>query len=110
MCTTTNLSDFGSRERRMLVEILQAWEKNGLPGDFLDAEVMPMFNQNSGTVFLTNSDNQVAMFDGEKLESWYSCPVCGCEGYLADVINKKNHDDDSDCKDWVKNLKNNLRK
>ena len=29
--TTTCLSEFGSRERWMLVELLTAWDKNGLP-------------------------------------------------------------------------------
>jgi hypothetical protein len=82
--TTTDLADFGSRERHMLVELLTAWDDQGLPDDFDDSEVRPMMNRNSGNVFLTNSEFQVAMMNGEKLETWYNCPNCGCEGFAED--------------------------
>ncbi|MCM1008210.1 MAG: hypothetical protein NC485_09825 [Ruminococcus flavefaciens] len=59
--TTTNLADFGARERHELIEILQAWESSGLPDDFYDDEVVLMFNRDSGYVFLTNSEYQVCM-------------------------------------------------
>lgn len=82
--TTTNLSDFGSRERAMLIEVLRAWRDQGLPDDFYQDEVVPMMNRNSGNVFLTNSEYQVAMMNGDKLESFYSCPNCGHEGFRED--------------------------
>lgn len=80
--TTTNLSDFGVRERDMLIRLLQAWNDQGLPEDFSDLEVVPMLNTNSGHVFLTNQDHQVAMINGDMLESFYSCPNCGHEGFF----------------------------
>jgi hypothetical protein len=79
--TTTDISDFGSRERAMLVDLLIAWEKQGLPDDFYEDEVVPMMNKNSGNVFLTNSEYQVAMMNGDRLESFYSCFNCGHEGF-----------------------------
>lgn len=82
--TTTDISKFGSRERWMLVELLTAWDKHGLPEDFYDDEVTAMMNMNSGNVFLTNSEYQVSMMNGGKLESWYSCPNCGHEGFSED--------------------------
>lgn len=80
--TTTNLADFAAREINILIDLLQAWRDQGLPEDFSDDEVVPMLNRNSGHVFLTNDDYQVAMLNGDKLESWYSCPNCGYEGFF----------------------------
>jgi hypothetical protein len=79
--TTTDFSQFGSRERGMARELLEAWETQGLPEDFNEDEVVIMMNKNSGNVFLTNSDYQVAMMNGDTLESFYSCPNCGNEGF-----------------------------
>ena len=80
--TTNNLSDFGARERNILIDLLQAWRDQGLPDDFFDGHVNPMLNINSGHVFLSNDDYQVAMLNGDKLESRYSCPNCGHEGFF----------------------------
>lgn len=79
--TTTDLSRFGYRERKMTRELLQAWEDQGLPEDFGDEEVTVMFNFYSGNVFLTNSEYQTAMLNGDMLESFYNCPNCGNEGF-----------------------------
>jgi|ERR1700722_4841467 len=81
---TTNLADFGYRERAILIELLQAWNSQGLPEDFYDEEVHPMFNRNSGYVFLTNSEFQTAMMNGDKLEMWHHCGNCGHEGFAED--------------------------
>lgn len=94
--TTTDLADFGSRERCMLVELLSAWHKQGLPDDFYDDEIRPMMNRNSGNVFLTNSDFQVAMMNGNKLEMWYHCCNCGHEGFEEDC--QLNEDGCNECK------------
>ena len=84
--TTTNLSDFGYRELTILKELLKAMREQGLPDDFYDEEVHPMMNQSSGNVFLTNSDYQVAMLNGDKLESFYFLSYHGNEGFLDELI------------------------
>ena len=84
--TTTDLSNFGYRELTMLEEILRAMREQGLPRDFNDDEVQPMMNLNSGKVFLTNSDYQVAMMNGRELESWYFLSYHGNEGFLDDLL------------------------
>ena len=84
--TTTNLSDFGYRELDMLCELLNAMKEQGLPRDFEDDEVVPMFNMMSGNVFLTNSEYQVAMLNGDKLESWYFLGYHGNEGFLDELL------------------------
>lgn len=84
--TTTNLTDFGYRELEMLEELIKAMREQGLPEDFYDEEVHPMMNQNGGNVFLTNSEYQVAMMNGDKLESFYWLSYHGNEGFLGDLI------------------------
>lgn len=79
--TTTDLADFGFREIIEARNLLDAWVKHGLPKDFYNDEVILMFNRNSGHVFLTNSEFQVAMFADGKLESFYYCSNCGHEGF-----------------------------
>ena len=88
--TTTDLADFGWRERRMAAELLTASCDQGFPDDFADDRVTIMLNRNSGNVFFTNEDFEVSMMNGPKLESFYSCPECGAEGFREDI-----HDGDT---------------
>jgi len=83
--TTTDLTRFGHRERKMAEDLLRAWREQGLPDDFHYDEVTIMFNTHSGYVFLTNADFQVAMLNGDKLESFYSDPETGEEGFREDL-------------------------
>ena len=89
--TTTDLAQFGHREREMAQELLNQWNKGNLPKDFYDDEVTIMMNDQSGNVFLTNSDYQVAMMNGDDLEMFYSCSECGNEGF------KEDFDDETEC-------------
>jgi hypothetical protein len=82
--TTTNLADFGYSEIKELTAIFNAWMRDGLPDDFERNGVHPMMNRNSGHVFLTNSEFQVCMMNGNDLESWYYCHNCGHEGFKED--------------------------
>lgn len=81
---TTDLSDFGSSERSELIKLLQAWREQGLPKDFDADQVVPTMNKNSGFVFLSNSNYEVAMMNGDKLEQWFTCSNCGYEGFAED--------------------------
>ena len=86
MACTTDLSKFGLREIEELRDILTVWLDKGLPEDFDYCEVIPMFNMDSGNVFLTNEDYEVCMLNGNKLESFYTCPECGTEGFADDIL------------------------
>lgn len=105
MTTTTDLSKFISADRDDLIQILQAWNRYGLPTDFEEDEVIPMMNINSGNVFLTNMQGQVAMLNGDKLESFYSCTQCGYEGFLEDM----EHSNEKECKQYLKDIKKALK-
>jgi hypothetical protein len=83
--TTTDFSKFGYRERKLAEVLLTAWNKNGLPEDFYNEEVTIMFNTHSGNVFLTNSEYQVAMMNGDKLESFYTDFETGEEGFKDEL-------------------------
>lgn len=84
--TTTDLSKFGYRELSMLCDLLSALREQGLPMDFENSEVTPMMNTYSGNVFLTNSEYQVAMLNGDKLESFYFLSYYGNEGFLDELL------------------------
>ncbi len=86
---TEDLSDFGSRERSMLAELLAA----DLPEGFNDDGVKAAMNRDSGYVFLVNSDCQVAMMNGDKAEIFHSTPYKGHEGFLSDLLEEYKPDD-----------------
>jgi len=94
--TTTDFSEFGWRERKMAAELLTASCDHGFPEDFEDNEVTIMMNKNSGNVFFTNSEFQVCMMNGDTLESFYTTPYDGKEGF-ADELKE---DYEQDCENW----------
>ena len=85
---TENLNDIISfdRERALAIELLQALGEQGLPSDFYDEGVKIAMNRNSGYVFLVNDEYQCAMMNGDKLESFYSSPYDGHEGFLDELL------------------------
>lgn len=97
---TSDLSQFGYRERKMAAELLTASVEQGFPEDFDDDGVTVAMNRNSGNVFLTNAEYQVAMMNGDKLESWYSCPECGHEGFKDDM----EHDGNAECRRYLRDI------
>jgi len=101
---TNDLAQFGHREKKMAGVLLLAMNEQGLPQDFYDDEVTVMMNKNSGNVFLTNSDYQVAMMNGEKLESFYSCPICGHEGFKDEMVH---NEDNIECQEYLKDITGN---
>ena len=103
--TTTNLADFGYRELAMAAKLLTAMTENGLPDDFDGEGVTVMMNQNSGNVFLTNSEYQVAMMNGDDLESFYTTPYDGYEGFADELKEQYEQDGESWHEDDIQYLK-----
>ena len=91
MTTTTDLAKFGQSELKELELLLTAMREHGLPKGFDSDGVVPMFNMDSGYVFLTNDQYEAAMLCDGKLEKYYDCPECGCEGFASDFIDINNH-------------------
>jgi hypothetical protein len=106
--TTTNLADFGYRELSMAGTLLTAYAENpSVCPYFTNEGVQLMLNQNSGNVFLTDSDYNVLMMNGDKLEGFYSSPYEGKEGFYSDLvlIYADMHPED---KEWFEQLEENL--
>ena len=82
---TTDIGRFGARERRILVELLTAWNMCGLPSDFESDNVRPMFNTHSGYVFLGNEEYQTAVLEDGRLVSHYNLGYEGHEGTLSEL-------------------------
>lgn len=101
MSITTDLSKFGCREWGMMRDILNAMIDKGLPEDFDGDGMVFMFNMNSGNVFLTNENYDVAMMNGDDLESFYSCPECGHEGFFHEMDNEGR----SCCSEYVREVR-----
>ncbi len=104
---TENLADFGYREQDEAKEIFAAWKKNGLPQDFENDGVRLAFNMNSGYVFLTNNEYQVAMSDGDALYSFYTSPYEGIEGSFEDLLDEYKNMNEED-KQWFKDIAENI--
>lgn len=109
---TENLADIMAcyTERKEVQNIITAWNEKGLPSDFEEENVRFAFNRNSGNVFLINDEHQVAMMNGDKLESFYSSPYEGYEGFIDDLIDMADdswHEDDID---WLNAVKGNIGK
>jgi len=99
--TTTDFSKFGYRERRIAEELLREWNKDNLPEDFEYDEVTIMFNTHSGNVFLTNGSFQVAMMNDTGLESFYTCPYCGHEGFKEDM---EHEPENAECAEYMREI------
>lgn len=98
---TLDLGKFGARERAIAVDILTLWEKQGLPEDFSPNGVTLCLNQDSGYVFLSNEDFQVCMPSNGSLESFYSCPQCGHEGFKYEM---KHGAENEGCQEFLKDI------
>lgn len=90
---TMDLKGFGYMELDQAKEILNALQEHGSP-DFMTDGLQIMFNQNSGSVFLTDEDFNVAVLSGDELVQFYNCPMCGYENTQEDAL--------SDGKDFEK--------
>ena len=111
---TEDLADFGFREQEEAKDLFQAWRESGLPIDFENNGVKIAFNMNSGYVFLTNSEYQVAMcVQGEnnklELQSFYSSPYEGREGFFDELLEeyKEMHWEDQE---WFQDIANNINR
>ena len=107
---TENLEDFGYREQDEAKDIFEAWKKNGLPQDFENDGVKLAFNMNSGFVFLTNAEYQVAMCgDDQELYSFYTSPYEGKEGSFEDLL-EEYEDMHREDKQWFKDIAKNINR
>ena len=97
-----------SIERKEVLKIMQAWDEHGLPNDFGGDNVRFAYNRNSGYVFLVNEEYQCAMMNGDKLESFYSSPYDGHEGFLDELLDMVDNDWHNEDIEWLNDIAGNL--
>ena len=97
MNNTQDLSEFGLRELDMAGTLLKAFSNNP---NVLDEYIISVeFNPKSGNVFIMDDDYNVAMMNGDILERFYSCPICGHEGFISEMEHGEN---DDECQEYLK--------
>lgn len=98
---TNDLSKFGYVELKETARLLNAYieDTDVMPWDGVKVE----FNPNSGCVFLVDEDFNTVMMNGDKLELWYNCPICGHEGFLEDMPHHSD-DNDEECQEYLKDI------
>lgn len=96
----SDFSRFGYRERALAAKLLEASTDHGFPEDFDGRGVTIMMNTHSGYVFFTNEDFDVAMMNGDELESFYTCPECGHEGFAEDM----EHSNGAECSRYLRDI------
>lgn len=98
--TTTDLSKFWSRELWMAGELLLAWADRNLTERaerfFVNDWVQVMMNFNSWYVFLTNSEYQVLMFNGDELDFFITLPYRWDEWFYDDLKELELNREDSE--------------
>ncbi len=103
MYTTKDLAKFNNSDLKQVEFLLKAMRETGLPAGFLNDEVQPMKNNESGWIFLTNSEYQVALINEhnktDRLEIWHNCGNCGHEGFAEDC--QLNDDGCNECNEVV---------
>lgn len=81
---TSDISQFGFREKDMAAELLKTHGSSSDHTKFLGNSVNVFMNMNSGYVFLSDEDYNTAMMNGDNLEDFFSCPNCGNEESSSD--------------------------
>jgi len=97
---TQDLSKFGYIELDKAGTLLKAYANN--PMVLNGSEINVEFNPNSDKVFLIDEDYNVAMMNGDNLELWYSCPICGHEGFLEDM---EHNEDNEECQEYLDEIR-----
>ena len=90
MVVTADFSDWGYRDIGDAATILELWSDQKLTrlADYYfdnDGSITVNFNQNSGIVFLSNSDYQVLVESDGKLELFITTGWTGQEGTLDEL-------------------------
>ena len=100
MNNTQDLSKFGFVELDEAGTLLKAYANT--PNVLDGCEITVEFNPESGNVFLVDEDYNVALMNGDTLERFYSCPICGHEGFISEMEHGEN---DDECQEYLKQIR-----
>ena len=80
---TTDMREFGYREKTIAAKLLDAYLKKP---DVLGEGVTVAFNRKSSNVFLIDKDFRVAMINGQDLKEVLRCPKCAHETFKHEFL------------------------
>ena len=84
------IGGFGIAEIREGADLLRMWTLDDMTGIanmyFEDDDIQLGYNDQSGIVFLTNSQYQVLVRNGNELDLFITLPWSGIEGTLEDIM------------------------
>jgi hypothetical protein len=98
---TQDLSEFDIVELHEAGKLLSTLKTEKDKTEYLSSGVKVEFNRNSGNVFLVDENCNVAMMNGDDLEDFFSCPICGHEGFKEDM---QHGEDDKECQEYLKDI------
>ena len=96
---TSDWSRFGYREIEMAKELLS--NIKDIKNEYGKLEVH--MNMNSGFVFISDEEYKTWMMNGDNIEEFFSCPICGHGGFLEDM---DHGEDDGECREYLDEIKN----
>lgn len=99
---TSDISKFGQRERELAKKLLSVYGTKDDRTKHLGDGIQVFMNRDSGYVFLSDEDYNVALLNGNKLEDFHSCPNCGNESVASQFRN--DFDDVECCKEYADDL------
>jgi len=98
---TKDLTQFGYRELDMAGDLLKAIKTDKDKTEYLGDGVELWFNPDSGNVFLCDEDYNTAMMNGDDLEDFFCCPICGHEGFKEDMPHEGHN---AECQEYLRDI------
>ena len=88
-----NFDGWGGREINLAIDLIKLWQIEKAKTQYFNRDELKIcFNMWSATVFLSDSDYNVAVEEDGYLQDFLVCGECGCEGTIADLINECSND------------------
>ena len=83
---TSDIAQFTSEQRAKLIELMQAWQDQGSPPEFIEEGVRPIAHTQLNQVFLINNDEEMLLLCGDSLEMFYPFDTNKLEGNFNDLV------------------------
>ncbi len=105
----THTRDLSQMPLDQVKDLFVALDNDGWPSDFSERNVVVEYNKKSGNVYFTNDNSDCCMINtnSKQLESHYSTPCQGYEGFFDDLVHyfdRMNEDD----QEYVRNIAANI--
>ena len=96
---TKDLNEFNDNQLKIASELKKEYYKNK---EMLTYNVHAELNIYDGRVYFVDEWYNVVMFNNNVLSYWYTCPICGHEGFLEDMEHNEN---DKECQEYLNEIR-----